>query len=65
MKYVGVKALHTTHLPGLVALGVDGGALLYLLVERPLQGLVKRWNRGRGPTPTAVSAWSSGPWPDS
>lgn len=56
MKYVGVKALHTTHLTVLVALGVGGGVLLYLLVERPLQGLVKRWNQGRGSTHAAISA---------
>jgi exopolysaccharide production protein ExoZ len=56
MKYVGVKALHVTSLPVLVALGTGGGVLLYLLVERPLQRLVKRWNWGRGRAYAAVSA---------
>lgn len=55
MKYIGLKVLHSTNLLLLVILGIVGGVLLYLLVERPLQRLVKRWNWGRGRVHTAVS----------
>lgn len=42
MKYAGVKALHVTSLPLLVALGVVGGIGLFWFIERPLQKAVKR-----------------------
>jgi len=56
MKYVGMKAFHATNLAVLVLLGVGGGVLLYLLVERPLQKLVKRWDWGRKRVSAAVPA---------